>query len=164
MTKIKEILKKDIVKDVLTNLIYMILVIIYFITFNLQGPFLESKMLINYINISSMTFLIVAIVMFEMAYKKSKGKIYIYGIEFFVLSTATLFIRHIPKTINCTQKKYTEIITYTFIIYYLLKSAIQYTIKKHNELKSLSDIKEIVKEEPTKKITKRKNIKVEEGK
>jgi len=164
MTKIKELLKKDIVRDILTNLIYMILVIIYFVTFNIQGLLLDSKMLINYINTSSMMFLLLAIVIFEMAYKKSKGKIYIYGIEFLILSTVTLFIRHIPKTIDCSQKKYTEIIIYTFIIYYLLKSAIQYTIKKHNELKSLSDIKEIVKEEPTKKVTKRKNIRVEEGK
>ena len=35
---------------------------------------------------------------------------------------------------------------------------------KQDELKALSDIKEIVKEEPRKKATKRKNIKVEEGK
>ena len=39
-----------------------------------------------------------------------------------------------------------------------------YTKLKHDELKNLSDIKEIVKEEPIKKETKRKNKKVEEGK
>lgn len=156
MTKINELLKKEIVRDILTNVLYMLLVIIFFITFNTQE--------VSYINISSMTFLLIAIIMFEIAYRSNKGKVYIYGIEFLILSTLTLFIRHIPKTIDCTEKKYTEIITHSFIIYYILKSAIQYTIKKHNELKNLSDIKEIVKEEHTKKTTKRKNIKIEEGK
>ena len=41
---------------------------------------------------------------------------------------------------------------------------IQYTLETHNKFKNLSDIKEIIKEEPVKKVSKRKNIKVEEGK
>ena len=39
-----------------------------------------------------------------------------------------------------------------------------YTKMQQDKLNALSDIKELVKEEPTKKATKRKNIKVEEGK
>ena len=57
-----------------------------------------------------------------------------------------------------------EVGIYVAIVYYILKSAIVFTKDKHDQLKKLSDIKEIVKEEPTKKATKRKNIKVEEGK
>jgi len=68
-----------------------------------------------------------------------------------------------PKALGSTIKNYTEIVTYAFIAYYILKSVIMYTKMKHDELKSLSDIKEIVKEEPIKKVSKRKNIK-EEGK
>ena len=45
----------------------------------------------------------------------------------------------------------------------MVKSGIMYTKKRYNEFKSLSDIKEIVKEEPTKRVAKRKNIKVKEG-
>lgn len=162
--KIKDILKKDIVKDILTNIIYLILVVIYFITFNTQVSLFDSNILLKYIDISSITFLFTALVMFEIGYKKDKAKIFIYGIEFLVLAIFTLLIKHMPKVFGYTIKEYTEIGMYAYMSYYILKSGIQYTIKKQNELKSLSDIKEIVKEEPTKKATKRKNIKVEEGK
>ena len=162
--KIKEVLKKNIVRDILANIIYLILVVIYFVTFNTQGNLLDSETLIKYIDISSITFLLIAIVMFEIGYRKDKAKIFIYGIEFLALAIFTLLIKHMPKVLGYTMKEYTEIGTYAFIAYYILKSGVQYTIKKQNELKSLSDIKEIIKEEPTKKETKRKNIKVEEGK
>ena len=162
--KIKDIFKKEIVKNILTNTIYSIIIIIYFITFNTQGSLLDSETLIKYIDISSLTFLTIAIIMFEVGYRKDKSKIFIYGIEFLVLAIFTLLIKHMPKVLGYTMKDYTEVGTYLFIAYYILKSGFQYTIKKQNELKDLSDIKEIVKEEPTKKEAKRKNIKVEEGK
>ena len=159
-----KIFKKTIVRDIITNIIYLILVAIYFICFNTQGSLLESTVLTQYINISSMTFLAIAIVFFEIGFRKEKWKIFVNGIEFLILAILTLLIKHIPKVLSITMKDYTEIVTCAFIAYYILKSAIMYTKEKQNQLKSLSDIKEIVKEEPTKKATKRKNIKVEEGK
>ena len=44
----------------------------------------------------------------------------------------------------------------------MLKTSILYTIERRQQLKELSDIKEIIKEEPTKKEAKRKNKKKEE--
>lgn len=158
------IFKKTIVRDILTNIIYLLLVAVYFICFNTQGTLLDSKVLETYIDISSLTFLFISIVLFEIGYRKSKRKIFFNGLEFLALAVFTLLIKHMPKVFGYTMKTYTEVGTYAFIGYYILKSAIMYTKVKHDELKSLSDIKEIVKEEPTKKITKRKNKKVEEGK
>lgn len=158
------ILKKPIVKDVITNAVYLMLITIYFVCFNTQVITLETTMIIQYIDISSITFLAIAIVMFEVGYRNNKAKIFINGVEFLVLATATLLIKHIPKTLGHTMEHYTEIVIYAFIAYYILKSVIMYTKLKHDELKKLSDIKEIVKEEPIKKETKRKNKKVEEGK
>ena len=40
----------------------------------------------------------------------------------------------------------------------LLKNAILYTKQNQDELENMSDIKEIVKDEPVKKISKRKNV------
>lgn len=158
------IFKKTIVKDILTNIIYLLLISIYFVCFNTQAIQLENKVLETYINISSLTFLFISIVFFELGYRKNKQKVFINGIEFLVLAIFTLLIKHIPKVFGYTMETYTEVGTYAFIGYYMLKSAIIYTKAKHDELQSLSDIKEIVKEEPTKKETKRKNKKVEEGK
>ena len=160
----KNIFKKTIVKDILANIIYLLLVVIYFVCFNTQAIQLETKVLENYINISSLTFLFISIIFFELGYRKNKRKVFINGIEYFTLAIFTLLIKHLPKVSGYTVNNYTEVVTYVFIAYYIIKSAIMYTKKKHDELKSLSDIKEIVKEEPAKKMTKRKNKKVEEGK
>ena len=159
-----EILKKPIVKDAITNTVYLLLVVIYFICFNMQTPAFEPAILNRYIDISSFVFLGISIIMFEIGYKKDKGKIFVNGIEFLALATVTLLTKHMPKVFGNTIKSYTEVVTYAFIAYYILKTAIMYTKMQQDQLKALSDIKEIVKEEPTKKATKRKNIKVEEGK
>ena len=159
-----KIFKKPIVKDVITNAIYMLLIIIYFICFNTQVTTLEQAIMMRYIDISSIAFVGIAVIFFEIGYRKEKSKIFINGIEFLVLAIFTLLIKHLPKVLSCSMKNYTEVGIYAFVAYYILKSAIMYTKMKQDELKSLSDIKDIVKEEPTKKATKRKNIKVEEGK
>lgn len=158
------IFKKPMVKDVITNAIYLILIVIYFVCFNTQVMTLDSERMNQYIHISCLTFLVIGIVMFEVGYRNDKSKIFINGVEFSVLATLTLFIKHIPKTFGYTIEHYTLIIIYAFIAYYIIKSAVIYTKLRYDKLKSLSDIKEIVKEEPIKKETKRKNKKVEEGK
>ena len=159
-----EILKKPIVKDILVNVIYLLLILIYFICFNTQGTLLAVEVLNQFINISSMVFLIISIIMLEVGYRKENAKIFINGFEFFVLAIFTLLIKHISKVLENPIKSYVEVGIYASIAYYILKSAVIFTKDKHDQLKNLSDIKEIVKEEPTKKATKRKNIKVEEGK
>ena len=161
--KIKDMLKKTIVRDIATNIVYLILIIIYFITFNTQGSLLTTEVLIQYTNISSLVFLLIGVMLIEMGFRKEKCKILINGLEFLVLAIFTLLIKHMPKVLGYTLLDYTKIVTYSFAIYYILKSGVMYTKMKQDQLKSLSDIKEIVKDEPIKKATKRKNIK-EEGK
>jgi len=158
-----ELLKKPIIRDVITNITYLLLVIIYFICFNTQVITLQSKIITNYINISSIVFLSIAIIMFELGYRKEKTKIFINGIEFLVLAISTLFLKHIPKVLGITMQNYTEMVVYGFTAYYILKLATTYTKMKQEQLNKLSDIKDIVKEEIIKKPTKRKNKK-EEGK
>lgn len=149
--------------DILANLAYSSMIMIYFMFFNIQFEVVSEITLTKYINVSSISFLVVAIVIIETAYKKDSDKILIYGLEFLVLAIFTLLIKHIPKLLNYSTQTYILVGSYLFAIYYMLKSTIIYTIEKHQDLKQLSDIKEIVKDEPIKKATKRKNKK-EEGK
>ena len=97
---IKEILKKSITRDILTNIVYSLLVVIYFICFNTQCTTFETSILIQYINISSLTFLAIGIIILEASFRKNKKKISLYGIEFLILAIATLLIKHIPKIPN----------------------------------------------------------------
>jgi uncharacterized membrane protein (DUF485 family) len=124
---------------------------------------ISNLILTRYINISSMIFLFISILMIEISYKKEDENILIYGLEFLILSIFVLLIKHVPKLLNCNTQTYVLAGSYLFAIYYMLKATVLYTIKKQQELKKYSDIKEIVKEEPIKKPSKRKNKK-EEGK
>ena len=148
---------------IIGNLAYPAMIMIYFIFFNIQYKSVSEEMLIQYINISSMVFIAISIIIIEIAYKKEEDSLSIYGIEFLALATFTLLIKHIPKILNYNIQNYILIGSYAFGIYYILKLTILYTMEKKKELNNLSDIKEIVKEEPIKKATKRKNKK-EEGK
>ena len=74
-----------------------------------------------------------------------------------------LLTQHMTKLFNYSIQVYTLAGANFIGIYYILKSAVLYTKEQQNKLKSLSDIKEIVKDEPIKKASKRKNKK-EEGK
>lgn len=150
--------------DVLANLAYSSMIMIYFMFFNIQYEVLPEATLIKYINISSIAFLLISILMIEISYRKEDGGTLIYGLEFLVLAIFTLLIQHLPKLFKCNTQTYILIGSYLFALYYMLKSTILYTREKQKELESLSDIKEIVKDEPIKKATKRKNKKVEEGK
>lgn len=149
--------------DVLANLAYSSMIMIYFMFFNIQYEAVSELILAKYINISSIVFLLIAIMIIEISYKKEDDNILIYGLEFLALAIFTLLIKHIPKLLGCSTQTYILVGSYLFAIYYMLKSTILYTKERQEDLKKFSDIKEIVKDEPIKKTTKRKN-KREEGK
>ena len=163
---IKEIFKNInnvITGDVLANLAYSSMIMIYFMFFNIQYEVVSELILTKYINLSSLAFLLISILIIEISYKKENDNLLIYGLEFLALAIFTLLIKHIPKLLRCSTQTYILVGSYLFAIYYMLKSTILYTKERQEELKKFSDIKEIVKEEPLKKATKRKNKK-EEGK
>lgn len=162
---IKEAYKRTnniITGDVLANLAYSSIMMMYFMFFNILNNEVSQFILEKYINFSSMIFLLTSIVIIEIAYKKEKTSTMFYGLEFFALAIFVLLIQHIPKIIGCDVQAYTLIGSYSIAIYYMLKSAILYTKEKKKQLEEYSDIKEIVKEESIRVETKRKNKKEEE--
>lgn len=159
MTKNKNIL----VKKLLTNLTFGLITIIYLIFISIEYVRLDSLVLIKYINASIMLFLVISIIMMEIAYRKREGLIFFNGLEFLATALFILLEQHMAKVLNCSVQVYTFAGSSLFAIYYILKSAILYTKSQQEKLKDLSDIKDIVKDEPIKKVSKRKNKKVEEG-
>lgn len=162
--KIIKVINETVTGDVLANLAYSSMIMIYFMFFNIQYEVLAENILSKYINISSMIFLGLAIIMIEISYKKEKDNIFLYGLEFLLLAIFILLIKQMPKLLNCNTQTYILIGSYLFALYYMLKSTVLYTKERQEELKSFIDIKDIVKDEPIKKATKRKNKKIEEGK
>lgn len=159
MEKVKNILTQNIV----INLTYAIITVIYFVFISTQYSKFSGINLNNYIHISSLFFLGISIVIMEISFKKSDELIFANGIEFLAMAVFILLTQHMSKLFNYSIQVYTLAGANFIGIYYILKSAILYTKEQQNKLNNLSDIKEIVKDEPIKKASKRKNKK-EEGK
>ena len=159
MEKVKNILTQNIV----INLTYAIITVIYFVFISTQYSKFSGINLNNYIHISSLFFLGISIVIMEISFKKSDELIFTNGIEFLAMAVFILLTQHMTKLFNYSIQVYTLAGANFIGIYYILKSAVLYTKNQQDKLNSLSDIKEIVKDEPIKKASKRKN-KREEGK
>lgn len=159
MEKVKNILTQNIV----LNLTYAIITVIYFVFISTQYSKFSGVNLNNYIHISSLFFLAISIVIMEVSFRKSNELTFINGIEFLVMAIFILLTQHMTKVFNYGIQVYTLVGANFIGIYYILKSAVLYTKEQQDKLKSLSDIKEIVKDEPIKKVSKRRNKK-EEGK
>ena len=158
MEKVKNILTQNIV----INLTYAIVTVIYFVFISTQYSKFSGINLNNYIHISSLFFLGISIVIMEISFRKSDELIFTNGIEFLAMAVFILLTQHMTKLFNYSIQVYTLAGANFIGIYYILKSAILYTKEQQNKLNNLSDIKEIVKDEPIKKASKRKNKKEEE--
>ncbi len=160
MKKIKNILKQNII----LNLTYAVVILIYFVFFSTQYTKIPNLQLDFYINISSLFLLAIALIIMEISFKKDDILAFLNGIEFVAIAIFILLTQHITRQFNYSIQAYTLSGADIFAVYYVLKSAILYTKDQQNRLNSLSDIKDIVKDEPIKKASKRKNKKIEEGK
>ena len=144
---------KIIRKKIFENLIIAVAMMLYFILINFSYLRMEEDLLLQGIKIASL------IIIFEVAYHKDSGRIAINGIEVLVLAILTLTIRLVTARFKIDFGKYIVYLAYTFTIYYILKSIILYTMEKKKYLDSLSDIHEIVSNEPVKKEAKKRKKK-----
>ena len=150
---------KIIRKKIFENLIIAVAMMLYFILINFSYLRMEEDLLLQGIKIASLTILFFSIIIFEVAYHKDSGRIAINGIEVLFLAILTLTIRLVTARFKIDFGKYIVYLAYTFTIYYILKSIILYTIEKKKYLDSLSDIHEIVSNEPVKKEAKKRKKK-----
>ena len=138
------------------NLLKAIGVMIYFIVLNFAYTRMNTDRLMNDIEVFAGIFLVVGLLMLERAYKKDSGNMALSGIELLCLSVHSLSINHVITFYQYDFRFYLLSSSYVFAIYYVLKSIIIYTKEKRQYLKNLSDISEIVKEEPIKKEDKKR--------
>ena len=147
---------KIIMKKIFENLIISVAITLYFAIISFSYLRLTEVMFFQEIKIASMIVLDLCILIFEIAYHKDSGKIAIYGIEILSLSIYTLTIWTLIKKLNITLNTYIIYSVFTYAIYYLLKNIIIYTNERRKYLNSLSDIHEIVSNEPIKKEAKKR--------
>ena len=149
---------KTILRKIFKNLIILVLIIFYFNLINITYITTNENLITLITSISSIVLLFLSILLFEVAYHKDNGKLAINGIEILVIAFHTLTIWYVISRSNLSFQSYILFSTYAVLIYYILKSIIIYTEGKREYLKSLSDIHEIVNNNPIKKeAKKRKN-------
>ena len=156
--KIPKEISQEIIKKIFINILTAVGIMLYFIILNMAYSAIKQERLVNDIEVFSGIFLIIGIVILEIAYKKDNGNIAITGIEFLIISLHSLSIMHMITLFKYDFRLYLLVSSYIFAIYYVLKSIIIYTKERKDYLESLSDIPEIVKkDEPIKKEAKKRN-------
>ena len=149
-------MKNKISKNVYENLLIATIIMLYFIVINFLYYKLSKSIVLLILKILSMVILTICIIILEYAFRKDSGKHAISAIETLVVAAHTLSIAHVVQSNKFEFANYILVSSYIFSIYYLFKAIFIYTKEKRKYLNSLSDIKEIVSNEPLKKAATKK--------
>lgn len=165
----KKILPKEqldhIHKRVFTNLMIATVIIVYFIFIILGYVNIKREAFLIDLRVFSLAILLGAILLFEKSYQKDNGTICIYGIETLALAIVTLVSIYVCILFETKFVLLVAIASYSFAIYYIAKAIVIHKKMTKEYIKSLSDIKEIVKKEEPEKVIqtkKKKEIKKQE--
>ena len=153
---------KKISFNVYRNILIAVIIMAYFIGINSMYYKLEKNNLLIVLKILSMAILLLGLIILEISYRKENGKLGVNTIEILILAGHTLSTAHIVALQKFHFANYILVSSYLFSIYYLFKAVFIYTKERRDYLKSLSDIKEIVTNEPTKKTATKKGEKYNE--
>lgn len=144
-------------KKLFINFAILVVFVLYFYLLNHLFFNLGRERFIEIYKYISISIIFLTIIIFEIAYKKESGIITIYGLEVFLLSVNTIISITMISKLNITFEYYINISCLCYLIYYIFKFIINYTINKREYLKSLSDIKDIVNTDPLKKEAHKRN-------
>lgn len=150
-TKLPDNIKDKIKREVFTNIVVAAVLVTYFIFIVLGSIGSIKNVRTIDLNIFSMIFLGIAILLFEIAYRKDEGSLAIYGIESLAVAIFTLFLPYIIFELDETHKKYYLLASIYIAAYYILKSIYIATRTRTKYMNSISDVKEIVKKEKSKR-------------
>ena len=164
---IKKEHKKEVdekyMRQLYSNIIRAIVIIFYFLVLNILNQNISDIHMEISIKILTMVFLLISIIIFEIAYKKDSDGLAILGLEVLMLAIYTITTKHITSKFNFDFEKYSYAASYVFAIYFILKSIIIYTKGRKKMADERSDIREIVKKEPIKKEATKKEKEVKKN-
>ena len=132
----KKVFENILIADILMAFLYLI---------SLGSLNIETPVFIKDLKIFSLGFIIFTIILFEISYKKENGKLAINGLESFAFSICILFSTYMYTMYMKDFDIYISLVSYTFAIYYIIKSIIISKRMKKKYIQSLSDIGEIIK-------------------
>ena len=141
--------------NILENLLGATFIIAYFILIYVAYHQFQEQKLLLILKIFSTVILIISLFFMEYAFRKDNGKRAINALETLVLAAHNLSMAYIVELKKLNFEYYLIISGIMFFIYYIIKTMVVNTKEKKEYLNSLSDIKEIVANDPIKKEAKK---------
>lgn len=150
--KLPKDIKENIIKEVFTNIVMAIGIMVY-LTFLILGSVgaVKNIRIIDF-NIFSIILLGISILLFEIAWKRSSGRLSMYGIEMLAIALFTLFLPYIIFELNSPYKKFYLIASAYTTMYYSIKSIYIAIKSRRKYMITVDDIKDIVKKEKIKRV------------
>lgn len=137
---------KKIKSKIFENLIIAIVFALYLYFLYLGSQNIESSIYLTDLKVFAFGILIVAIIIFEISYKKDNDSLCIHGIEILILAIITLFLIYTySMVVNRAFSLIICSISVIYIIYFTIKSLIIWYKMKKQYFKAKDDIKEIIK-------------------
>ncbi|MBR3152850.1 MAG: hypothetical protein IKF52_04525 [Clostridia bacterium] len=141
--------KEKIYSKLTKNFLIAIAVFFYVLFLNLGYVRLEERIFRRDLKVFAFGLILFTIWVFEKAYKKDSGTITIHGIEMLVLSFITLYMPYVYFYQNPIVQVFFETCSIYIALYYIIKCIFIYKREIKNFKLSLSDVKEITKEDDT---------------
>ena len=143
--KIPKEYKKKINKQIILNIITLVVMVIYLICINVSSLYMETEIYLKYLKALSVVLAIISVVYFEFSYRKDNEKLFLYGVEVLFLAVITLFSNYAYYMFFDTYNRILTGITITFAVYYLIKVLVVKLRMKKKYYKEQNDIREIIK-------------------
>lgn len=143
--KIPKEVKNQISTEIFRNIIFGAVILLYLGALNIGMRNIPTENYIMDLKVFGMSLLVLTIIVFELAYKKDKGELWMHGAEIMVTSIFTIYLIYLYSIYYNTYGTVLFTASILYLIYYGIKILIERkkTIKNYN--KSLVDIGEIVK-------------------
>lgn len=143
--KIPQKVKEKINSKTFENIIFAVVIFVYLGALNLGMKNIPTENYLLDLKVFGMMLLAVTIVLFEVAYKKEKGSLWIHGAETMCLAVFTMYLVYFYSMYYSTFGNIIFSFAGTALVYYIIKIFIERrkVVKDYN--KELIDIGEIVK-------------------
>lgn len=139
--------KKKIYKNVFGNILFGILISIYFISLGWGFVNINTRSFVTDLKVFSVILLGITIILFEYAYNKDSGRAALKGVEMLVVSIVSLVLLYMYILYQDKFVMITSICSCVAIAYYFIRAISVYIKDKISWKKTISDVKEIISDD-----------------
>jgi prepilin signal peptidase PulO-like enzyme (type II secretory pathway) len=139
----KQNIKNKIFKNLILSVIYMLVII----AINVVFLKISTNIFSITAKVASVVSMVITVILFEIAYRKENLEMALYAIELMVISIIIMYIPYAYIHMGENIRKALMLSPAYIFVYYVIKNIVTNIKLRKDYLNSLSDIKEIVKDD-----------------